>query len=97
MRHIENPDVLCDNPFEGTCEIIYYKLIKIENEDNGYGLVTFHVSHEYYGEFKVTEKIDSDGWCNVATYYKNELQGTDYDWSRYSEDEWKNMQIYPDC
>jgi hypothetical protein len=52
MIHIENPDVLCDNPFEGTCEIIYYKLIKVENDNNGCGLATFLVSHEAYGYFK---------------------------------------------
>ena len=91
MRHIENPDVLCNNPFEGHFEIIYDKFIKVENEENGYGLVTFLVSHEAYGYFKVTEEIESDGWCNVATYYKNELQGTDFDWSRKSEDEWSNL------
>ena len=93
MRHIENPDVLCNNPFEGDCEIIYYNLIKVENENNGYGLVTFLVSHEYYGEFKVTEEIDVDGVDCVATYYKTDLEGMDYDWSRYTEDEWHKMHI----
>ena len=81
------------NPLELYCEIIYYNLIKVENEDNGYGLVTFIVSHEYYGEFKVTEEIEADSPEDVATYYKRELQGMDYDWSRHTEDEWHKMHI----
>ena len=81
------------NPLELDCEIIYYNLIKVENENNGYGLVTFLVSHEYYGEFKVTEEIEADSPEDVATYYKRELQGMDYDWSRHTEDEWHKMHI----
>ncbi len=81
------------NPLELDCEIIYYNLVKVENENNGYGLVTFLVSHEYYGEFKVTEEIDVDGIICVATYYKTDLQGSSYDWSRYSKEEWHKMHI----
>ncbi len=81
------------NPLELDCEIIYDNLVKVENENNGYGLVTFLVSHEYYGEFKVTEEIEADSPEDVATYYKRELQGMDYDWSRHTEDEWHKMHI----
>ncbi len=91
MIHIENPDVLCDNPFEGSCEIIYYTLIKVEDENNGYGLVTFLVSHEHYGYFKVTEEIEADSPEDVATYYKRELEGMNYDWSRHTEDKWQSL------
>ncbi len=40
--------------------IIYSELVKVENEDNGYGLATFLVWHQVYGYFKVTDEIESD-------------------------------------
>ena len=40
-----------------------------------------------------SEEIDVDGVDCVATYYKTDLEGMDYDWSRYTEDEWHKMHI----
>ena len=74
---------------DNSVDIIYSELVKVENEDNGYGLATFLVWHQAYGYFKVTEKIDVDGVEDVAQYYKTELEGTDYDWLRRTEEEWE--------
>ncbi len=74
---------------DNSVDIIYSELVKVENEDNGYGLATFLVWHQAYGYFKVTEEIESDNGEDVAKYYKTELEGTHYDWCSKSEDEWE--------
>ena len=74
---------------EDWIDVLYDKLIKVENEDKFYGEATFLVWHEAYGFFKVTEEIDSDGFDSVAERYKNDLEGTDYDFCSKSEDEWE--------
>ena len=73
---------------DNSVDIIYSELVKVENEDKGYGLVTFLVWHEVYGYFKVTEEIDVDA-ADVAKYYREELDGTDYDWTYRTEEEWE--------
>ena len=72
-------------------DIFYDRFVKVENEANGYGLVTFLVWHEAYGYFKVTEEIEVDGGDDVVIYYKEELEGTTYDWESKTEDEWYNL------
>jgi hypothetical protein len=78
-------------------DVLYSDFVKVENEVNGYGLVTFLVWHEVNGYFQVTEEIDVDGVEDVVIYYKEELEGTHFDWCRYSEDEWYKMHIHTEC
>ncbi len=73
---------------EDWIDVLYDKLIKVEDSSNGYGLATFLVWHEAYGYFKVTEEIESDNEEDAYTYYKNNLEGTGYDWIKRTEEEW---------
>lgn len=74
---------------DNSADVLYSDFVKVKNENNGYGLVTFFVWHEAYGYFRVTEEIEADSPEDVATYYKRELDGTPYDWCSKSEDEWE--------
>ncbi len=75
---------------DNSVEVLFGKFIKVENEINGYGLITFLVWHEAYGYFKVTEEIEADG-KDVVIYYKEELEGTPYDFLSRAEDEWESL------
>ena len=86
MRHIENTDVLCNNPFEGSVEILFSDFLKIEF--NKTAILTFLVYHEIWGYFQVSADFDEiDGFENVpynnidiATWYTNVIKDTECNW-----------------
>tara|TARA_R110002020_G_scaffold464917_2_gene686010 strand:- start:270 stop:626 length:357 start_codon:yes stop_codon:yes gene_type:complete len=93
MRHIENPDVLCDNPFEGSVDIEFSDFLKIEFNDTA--ILTFLIYHEIWGYFQVSADYDElHGFEDVpynnidlAKWYEDDIQGTPCEWDLRDLDE----------